>query len=72
MAAVVCLMLLLPDELLTKIIIHYIKDVAVFHFLKLRNKICGTFRCICNSDELLLHVSLRDLREACKNRYVRS
>jgi hypothetical protein len=69
----VCLMLLvLPDELLTKIITHSIKDVAVFHFLDLPNKICGTFRCICNSDEVLLHVSLRDLREVCKNRYVRS
>jgi hypothetical protein len=43
MAVVVCLMLLLPDELLTKIIIHSIKYVAVFHFLNLRNKICGTF-----------------------------
>jgi hypothetical protein len=62
----------LPEELLTKIIIHYIKDVAVFHFLKLRNEICGTFRCIYYSDEVLLHVSLRDLCEACKNRYVRS
>jgi hypothetical protein len=72
MAAAVCLMLLLPDELLTKIIIHSIKDVAIFHFLNLRNKICGTFRHICNSDEVLLHVSLRDLREACKNHYVRS
>jgi hypothetical protein len=72
MAAVVCFMLLLPDELLTKIIIHSIKDVAVFHFLNLRNKICGTFRRICNSDEVLLHVSLRDLRSACKNCYVRS
>jgi hypothetical protein len=72
MAVVVCLMLLLPVELLTKIIIHSIKDVAVFHFLNLRNKICGTFRCICNSDEVLLHVSLRDLHSACKNRYVRS
>jgi hypothetical protein len=61
----VCLMLLLPDELLTKIIIHSIKDEAVFHFLNLRHKICGTFRCICNSDEVLLHVSLRDfLRRA--------
>jgi hypothetical protein len=69
--AAVCLMLLLPDELLTKIIIHSIKDVAVFHFLNRRNKICVTFRRICNSDEVLLHVSLRDLREACKNRYVR-
>jgi hypothetical protein len=68
----VCLMLLLPDELLTKIIIHYNKDVAVFYFLNLRNKICGTFRRIYNSDEVLLHVSLRDLREACKNRYIRS
>jgi hypothetical protein len=72
MAAAVCFMLLLLDELLTKIIIHSIKDVAVFHFLNLRNKISGTFRRICNSDEVLLHVSLRDLREACKNRYVRS
>jgi hypothetical protein len=72
MAIAVCLMLLLPDELLTKIIIHSIKDVTVFHFLNLRNKICGTFRCICNSDEVLLHVSLRNLREACKNRYIRS
>jgi hypothetical protein len=37
---VVCLMLLLlPDERLTKIIIHSINDVAVFHFLILRNKI---------------------------------
>jgi hypothetical protein len=65
-------MLLLPDELLTKITIHSIKDVAIFHFLNLRNKICGTFRRTCNSDEVLLHVSLRDLRDACKNRYVRS
>jgi hypothetical protein len=32
MAAVVCLMLLLLDELLTEIIMHSIKDVAVFHF----------------------------------------
>jgi hypothetical protein len=72
MAAAVCLMLLLPDELLTKIIIHSIKNVALFHFLNLRNKICGTFRRIYNSDEVLLHVSLRDLREACKNHYVRS
>jgi hypothetical protein len=65
-------MLLLPDDLLTKIIIHSIKDVALFHFLNLCNKICGTFRCICNSDEVLLHVSLRDLHEVCKNRYIRS
>jgi hypothetical protein len=72
MAATVCLMLLLPDELLTKIIIHSIKDVVIFHFLNLCNKICGTFQHICNSDEVLLHVSLRDLREACKNCYVRS
>jgi hypothetical protein len=72
MATAVCLMLLLPDELLTKIIIHSIKDVVVFHFLNLRNKICGTFRRICNSDEVLLHVLLRDLRSACKNHYIRS
>jgi hypothetical protein len=65
-------MLLLLDELLTKIIIHSIKDEPVFHFLNLRNKICSTFRCICNSDEVLLHVSLCDLRDACKNHYVRS
>jgi hypothetical protein len=65
-------MLLLPDELFTKIIIHSIKDEPVFHFLNLRNKICSTFRRICNSDEVLLHVSLHDLREVCKNRYIRS
>jgi hypothetical protein len=70
--AAVCLMKLLPDQLLTKIIIHSIKDVVVFHFLNLRNKICGTFRRICNSSEVLLHVSLRDLHEACNNRYIRS
>jgi hypothetical protein len=67
----VCLMLLLPDELVTQIIIRSIKDEPVFHFLNLRNKICGTFRRICDSDEVLLHVSLRDLCEACRNRYVR-
>jgi hypothetical protein len=72
MMPAVCLMLLLPDELLTKIIIHSIKDDPIFHFLNLRNKICSTFRRICNSDEVLLHVSLRDLRDACRNRYVRS
>jgi hypothetical protein len=72
MMPAVCLMLLLPDELLTKIIIHSIKVEPVFYFLNLRNKICSTFRCICNSDEVLLHVSLRDLRDACWNRYVRS
>jgi hypothetical protein len=65
-------MLLLPDELLMKIIIHSIKDVAIFHFLNLRNKIYGTFRRIYNSDEVLLHVSLRDPREGCKNHYVGS
>jgi hypothetical protein len=68
----VCLMLLLPHDLLTKIIIHSIKHVAIFHFLNICNKICGTFRRICNSDEVLLHVSLCDLCEACKNRYVGS
>jgi hypothetical protein len=72
MAATVCLMLLLLDELLTKIIIHSIKYVAVFHFLNLRSKICGTFQRICNSDEVILHVSLHDLHSACKNRHVRS
>jgi hypothetical protein len=71
MAVVMCLMLLLANELLTKIIIHSIKDVVVFHFLNIRNKICGTFRSICNFDEVLLHVLLCDLRKACKNRYVR-
>jgi hypothetical protein len=69
---VVCLMLLLPEELLTKIIINSIEDVDVFHFLNLCNKIYGTFRRICNSDEVLLHVSLCDLCEVCKNHYVRS
>jgi hypothetical protein len=68
----VCLMLLLPDELLTKIIIQSIKDEPVFHFLNLRNKIRDTFRRICIPDEVLLHVTLCDLREACKNRYIRS
>jgi hypothetical protein len=33
MMPAVCLMLLLLDELLTKIIIHSIKDEPVFHFL---------------------------------------
>jgi hypothetical protein len=46
--------------------------VAIFHFLNVRNKIYDTFWRICNSDEVLLHVSLRDLRSACKNCYVRS
>jgi hypothetical protein len=72
MIPVVCLMLLPPDELLTKIIIHSIKDELVFHFMNLRTKICSTFQRICNSDEVLLHVSLRDLLDACRNRYVRS
>jgi hypothetical protein len=65
-------MQLLPDELVTQIIIHFIKDEPVFHFLNIRNKICGTFWCICDFDEVLLHVLLRDLRRVIKNRYVRS
>jgi hypothetical protein len=69
---VVYLMQMLPDELVTQIIIHSIKDKPVFHFLNLRNKICGTFRRICDSDEVLLHMLLRDLRWLCKNFYVRS
>jgi hypothetical protein len=63
----VCLMLLLPDELVSQIIIHSIKDEPIFHFMNLCNKIRDTFRRICDSDEVLLHVSLRDLDEACKN-----
>jgi hypothetical protein len=63
MMPTVCLMLLLLlDELLSKIIIHSIKVEPIFHFLNLHNKICGTFRRVCNSDEVLLHVSLCDLR----------
>jgi hypothetical protein len=72
MMPAVCLMLLLPDELFTKIIIHSIKDEPIFHFLNLRNNICSTFQRICNSDEVLLHVSLRDLHDACRNHYARS
>jgi hypothetical protein len=72
MMLAVCLMLLLLDEHLTKITIHSIKDEPVFHFLNLRTKICSTFRRICNSDEVLLHVSLRDLRAACRTRLVQS
>jgi hypothetical protein len=68
----VCLMQLLPNELVTQIIIHSIKDKPIFHFLNLHKKICGTFRRICDSDEVLLHVSLCDLRRVYKNRYVRS
>jgi hypothetical protein len=41
--AAVCLMQLLPDDLITQIIIHFIKDEPVIRFLILRNKICGTF-----------------------------
>jgi hypothetical protein len=63
-------MLLLPNELLSKFIIHSIKDESVFNFLNLHTKICSTFRRICNSDEVLLHVSLRDLCDVCRNRYV--
>jgi hypothetical protein len=66
----VCLMQLLPNELVTQIIIHSIKDKPIFHFLNLRNKICGTFRRICDSDEVLLHMLLHDLRQVCKNDYV--
>jgi hypothetical protein len=69
---VVCLMQLLPDELVNQIIIHSIKDEPVFHFLKLRKRICGTFRCVCDFNVVLLYVSLCDLREVRKNRYVRS
>jgi hypothetical protein len=72
MLTALCFMLLLPDGLLTKIIIHSIKDEPVFCFLNLHNKICSTFQRICNSDEVLLHVLLHDLRDACRNRYVRS
>jgi hypothetical protein len=70
--AVVCYMQLLPDDLITQIIIHSIKDEPVIHFLNLHNKIYGTFRHICDSDEVLLHVSLCELRQMCKNCYVRS
>jgi hypothetical protein len=66
------LMQLLPDELVTQVIIRSIKDELVLHFLNLPNKICGTFRRTCDSYEVLLHVLLRDLREVCKNRYIRS
>jgi hypothetical protein len=63
--AAVCLMQLLPDDLVTQIIIYSIKDEPTFYFLNLHNKICGTIRCICDSNEVLLHVSLRHLRQVC-------
>jgi hypothetical protein len=67
---VVCLMLLLPDDLITEIIIHSIKDEPIIRFLILRNQICSTFRRICDSDEVLLDVSLCELCQVCRNRYV--
>jgi hypothetical protein len=59
------------DELVTQIIIHSIKDKPIFHFLNIRKKICGTFQCICDSDAVLLHVSLHDICRVCKNHYIR-
>jgi hypothetical protein len=41
--AAVCLMQLLPDDIITQIIIHSMKDEHVFHFLNLHNKICSAF-----------------------------
>jgi hypothetical protein len=49
-----------------------IKDEPVIYFLILCNQICGTFRRICDSDEVLLHVSPHEFRQLCKNHYVRS
>jgi hypothetical protein len=69
--AMVCLMLLLVDDIITQIIIRSIKDAPFIRFLIIRHKICCTFRRIYNSDEVLLHVLLCDLRQVCKNRYVR-
>jgi hypothetical protein len=60
------------NELVTQIFIHSIKAELVFHFMNLRNKICSTFRLICDFDEVLLHVTLCDLHLVCKNCYVRS
>jgi hypothetical protein len=54
------------------IIIQSIKHEPVIRFPILRNKIHGTFWRICDSDEVLLHVSLRELRKVCKNHYFRS
>jgi hypothetical protein len=71
LTATLCLIQLLPDDLVTQIIIHSIKNEPVFHFPNLRKKICGSFRRICDSDEVLLHVSLHDLHRVCKNRYIR-
>jgi hypothetical protein len=68
----VCLMQLLLDEVVTQIIIHSIKHAPVFHFQNLRNKIRGTFKRICDSDEVLLHVSLRDFHRVIKNLYIKS
>jgi hypothetical protein len=68
----VCLMQLHPNDLVTQIIIYSIKDESVIHFLILCNKIYGTLWCTCDSDEVLLHVSVRDLRRVCKNLYVTS
>jgi hypothetical protein len=65
-------MLLLPGDLITQIIIHSIKDEPIISFLNLHNQICGTFWCICDSDEVLLHVLLRELCQVCKNCCVRS
>jgi hypothetical protein len=65
-------MQLLPHDLVTLIIIHSIKDELVIHFLNLRNKICDPFWRICDSDEVLLHVSLCDLHWVRKNHSVKS
>lgn len=67
----VCLMLLLPDDLITHIIIQSIKKDPIIRFLICCNWICGTFRRISDSDEVVQHMSLHELRQVCRNRYVR-
>ena len=68
----VCFIELLPNELVTQIILRCIKGEPVIRLLILRNRVCGTFRRIYDSYEVLLHVSLREHRQVCKNHYVRS
>jgi hypothetical protein len=66
------LKVLLPDDLITRSSSTPARMSPSFIFLIIRNQICGTFRRIWNSDDVLLHVSLSELRQVFKNCYVRS
>ena len=66
--AAMFLLMLLPEDMITRILLRVIEDGGVTQYLILR-RVCVTFRCFYDDTWVLQRLSLRELRYHCRGRW---